>query len=100
MKLGTLADDLGDDLDGLSDAFLKQFEVSSDVYSVLLMLAILAGLLIFIFTAPFEFASMRRQVLHLHLDLLWPTCIAASPAPYPIGCIPNVDSIILPISLL
>ena len=64
-KLKLLADDLGDDVGGLSATFREQFEADIATYSVLMVFAILSGLLLFVLMAPFEISRTRRQVTHL-----------------------------------
>ena len=63
-KLSTLTDDLGDDLDGLSATFREQFEADTTTYSILMVVAILGGVLLFVLMAPFEMARIGRQVTH------------------------------------
>ena len=66
-KLSTLADDLGDDVDGLSATFREQFEADTTTYSILMLVAILGGALLFVLMAPFEIARIGRQVTHPQL---------------------------------
>ena len=66
-KLSTLTDDLGDDLDGLSVTFREQFEADTTTYSILMVVAILGGVLLFVLMAPFEIARIGRQVTHPQL---------------------------------
>ena len=57
-KLGTLTEDL----DGLSDASRARFETNSGIYSVLMTLALLGGVMLFVLMAPFELRRMSRKV--------------------------------------
>ena len=57
-KLGNLTEDL----DGLSNASRARFETSTGIYSFLMTLALLGGVLLFVLMAPFELRRISRKV--------------------------------------
>ena len=85
-KLSTLTDDLGDDLDGLSATFREQFEADTTTYSILMVVAILGGVLLFVLMAPFEMARIGRQVTHPQLAPHSQLFTAASTPPSHASC--------------
>ena len=80
-KLNTLADELGDDLDGLSVTFREQFEANTTTYSILMIVAILGDVLLFVLMAPFEFTRIWRQVTHPQPDSHWQLWLQRHPLP-------------------